>query len=568
MFHRMTEPWDVFGGDDEDNDDDADEVAVNISASSSSRDQYNPAVSVSTALIQRWLNHSDVSSLQYRRILILLESSTDDNVSTSETPSMISYIDEKEALWKDVFKSKRINDVTVTTPTINDTANRHDNSIFYDAIIWLRPSQSHINSAPGSLIRYCESTLITGGYLVISTSNGNGDVNKSVLPTNVFAESVWDVESATMIKLHKESKRSWSILPKWSCGVDTDACTWSSHEHSQSTERRLLSLATISLSVHERENGYLNSTLLSKAVMSLKEFGYCVVSGLLYKEREICLEYGAAAMSDIHAAAAILKSQDVDIFQPSLSIHGPGSYRELSMREHCRMDIRHGPALEALRGENGNSAVVYKASDQGDINSFLRGNVNILSIVRRAMNPCTPKHRTVGNYGRYNFEGSGPDGSDRDLVAGPVGAIVNLPGSADQAIHADTPHLFEHVINPSPLPPHYINVFTLGCLPADNVGQTAFIHGSHSMEYVSNHIRDGSLKDDCRDPFLPSLWKNLIRPRMNLGDVVLFDCRILHFGLSNRHQSMARPMIYSNMTLHWFNDPKNWDDHVCIFTKH
>lgn len=52
---------------------------------------------------------------------------------------------------------------------------------------------------------------------------------------------------------------------------------------------------------------------------------------------------------------------------------------------------------------------------------------------------------------------------------------------------------------------------------------------------------------------------------MTPGDVVLFDCRILHFGLSNRSDSIERVVLYSNTTQAWFHDPKNWDDRQRIF---
>ena len=556
----MTDPWAAFGEEDDEEEDtgSADNTAkspLNVSC----RDQQDAAIAVSNALIHRWVNQGGAVSLRHRQILLVVNSNSIDNENFTET-----------SCWKDVLLLKSIPDVSVQSAsamhTIDTDQATDDSMRSYDAIICLlssSTSQIHMDSLHhSSLIKTCESILIPGGYLILP-----GDVLQTERSHHVFSNAVWDVTSFAIITSPKDSSDiSWTLLPKWSCGVDHESCKWLSTKHSLSDERRLLSTATISLSVHERENGYLSPTLLNKAVLSIRQHGYCIVSGLLHNERNLCVEYGSAALADVQAASKILQQQHgIDLYEPSLSVQEPGIYRELSMREDCRMDIRHGPALDALRGPTGGTSITYQAADQGDATVFLRGNRNILSIVRRAMNPTASKDRSAGNYGRYNFEGRGPDGSDRDLVCGPVGAIVNLPGSGDQAIHADTPHLFEHVIDPSPLPPHYINVFTLGCPATERVGQTAFIHGSHSMEFVANHIRSESTNDDSRDPFLPSVWKNLVRPRMELGDVAIFDCRILHFGLSNRHASMARPMIYSNMTLHWFNDPKNWDEHTSIF---
>ena len=61
------------------------------------------------------------------------------------------------------------------------------------------------------------------------------------------------------------------------------------------------------------------------------------------------------------------------------------------------------------------------------------------------------------------------------------------------------------------------------------------------------------------------MLRHLVRPSLQLGDVVLFDCRILHFGLANNSQDIERPLLYTNMTHAWFLDPKNWNDQQSIF---
>ncbi len=172
-----------------------------------------------------------------------------------------------------------------------------------------------------------------------------------------------------------------------------------------------------------------------------------------------------------------------------------------------------------------------------------------------------------GNVARYNFNGSGPDGSPQPLRIGPMGGIVSLPGSADQALHADTPHLFEHV---DCLPAHYINAFCLGiekvemevdrdgCATGSTpVGGTAFIHNSHQLSFTAT--TELSLVEN------EQMLQHLVRPSLQLGDVVLFDCRILHFGLANNSQDIERPLLYTNMTHAWFLDPKNWNDQQSIF---
>lgn len=105
----------------------------------------------------------------------------------------------------------------------------------------------------------------------------------------------------------------------------------------------------------------------------------------------------------------------------------------------------------------------------------------------------------------------------------------------------------------------------------------------------------------------------LVRPHLQAGDALLFDCRILHFGLANQHTQHAehdiqhnpqhdtqnntqnkdkqneendgkqdndkydddycsssdkqgwRPLIYVNYHQKFFYDPKNWNDKEKLF---
>jgi hypothetical protein len=213
----------------------------------------------------------------------------------------------------------------------------------------------------------------------------------------------------------------------------------------------------------------------------------------------------------------------------------------------------------------------------------------------------------------------------------------------DQTIHADTSHLFVH----TNLPPHYINLFIPACkrdlplsrntkptlsspaieVPATTstdsetgcaksekkpfvesekqtrlsslgngfeIGQTAFVLGSHHLEVSARIMTEAEGQDE--------LVSRLVRPQLQLGDALIFDCRILHFGLGNtalnKHLQSAvgdmngleeaqqhscvqtegnmcapppllqqqlddtywRPMLYVNYHQPWFHDPKNWND--------
>ena len=62
------------------------------------------------------------------------------------------------------------------------------------------------------------------------------------------------------------------------------------------------------------------------------------------------------------------------------------------------------------------------------------------------------------------------------------------------------------------------------------------------------------------------LETRMIRPHLQLGDALLFDCRILHFGLANMPSTATiRPILYVNYHHPSFRDPKNWNDEETLF---
>lgn len=73
------------------------------------------------------------------------------------------------------------------------------------------------------------------------------------------------------------------------------------------------------------------------------------------------------------------------------------------------------------------------------------------------------------------------------------------------------------------------------------------------------------------------IMRRIVRPQLQTGDILLFDCRILHFGLANETSTSSvqpessgetmikRPIVYVNYHHKWFNDPKNWNDNERLF---
>jgi hypothetical protein len=68
----------------------------------------------------------------------------------------------------------------------------------------------------------------------------------------------------------------------------------------------------------------------------------------------------------------------------------------------------------------------------------------------------------------------------------------------------------------------YIYIYTF-----IKVGQTAFVLGSHKLR-ISAHIMNEEGGQEM-------LENRLVRPHLKAGDALIFDCRILHFGLANQH---------------------------------
>ena len=380
------------------------------------------------------------------------------------------------------------------------------------------------------------------------------------------------------------------------------------------------------------------------------------------------------------------------------------NYHELAMREALRVDLRRGPRMLAHDTKVRSSKFKHR-----DANPDHKG---LEAIFQQLMNPPPENSEQAaarqGNFGRWNFDGGGPSygnvdesdetGHDQDgesqekntgvplvsktkgtshsrvgvywnpppLNIGAVGAVVSLPGCADQAIHADIYHLFDgaHGLH---LPPHYVNCFMPALdvptthevrkrrlkrrllreravetpridhnkdeieknLCAEDieeaqlnreeeaqlerarlVGQTAFIVGSHRMAECARLMSGGGKRKgrglDARNWTVKNglvggargatdvgagegdaleRARRLVRPLVEAGDCVIFDCRVLHFGCANRAHDSAvtpkpnvhmpaisahkfwRPLLYANVTQNWFEDKKNWETEALFTSK-
>ena len=310
---------------------------------------------------------------------------------------------------------------------------------------------------------------------------------------------------------------------------------WAGQGEPQTEEVRLLGNVTLALSAAERSRGQLSEASLARGVTALVEQGLVILRGLFASE--LVLAYREAVVEDMRSCLSLLRERGVDLLKPGEGGGRIENFYELSMREARRCDLRRCPRMERLR----ESAVAGALPD-------LRHHSSVLELLRRAMHP--PGEHQSGNWGRWNFEGPGPD-APPTLVVGEVASVVTLPGCLDQTVHADTPHIFVH----THLPPHYVNMF-LPTLEDKAAGQTAFVLGSHRLA-VSKTMMTTADGENV-------LMSRLVRPHLSPGDCLLFDCRVLHFGLGNSSDSF-RPILYVNYHADWFHDPKNWNESDRIF---
>ena len=606
--------WDAFGSssDEDDEDEDEDDVDVNeflqneeeknellydrpykgskhSSGIISVKEKNKIASAIAMHLSQTFVKHNPQIRLSDRSVMVLRkgkEESSDDNNDDDDDDD-----DDDNCIISKCLKQREIQVIRQKIPTTSTNITMVDAVIILDHAFSNKSNgndhvDDHILSGKKDLI---ESVLCPGGALIFSASSSSSSKGAVVLEDeqittsrNKDMEELFENDTGAtsvlctvnvvvdddIVNSNNTTKKTirWIARRKKSIRVHSSTCPWLSSSHSVPDEVERLKLATVTLSSHEINS--LSSTVtatkddddddrlqlltdhsIQKAVQNMNNYGYCILPRLLSTDK--CKNWGQAVIECVHSASKILLDRDnVDIYNPHSSQFEPQSYQELSMREDLRLDLRKGPALDRIRQN--------AAADADDV-EFLRGNSSLLEIIRRTMNPRdeSDKKLWLGNIGRFNFGGSGNDGSYQNLRTSDVGGIVSLPGAADQALHADTPHLFEH--NIANLPAHYINMFAPCTNFNEQVGGTAFIHGSHSLEFTAKHYG----QDSNNSIFYPYL----VRPRLEVGDVVLFDCRILHFGLANTSKTIERCICYSNTWMDWFHDKKNWDKNRAIFDK-
>jgi hypothetical protein len=341
-------------------------------------------------------------------------------------------------------------------------------------------------------------------------------------------------------------------------------------------EADLLASATVHCYAEEHRQGRFCAEHHKAAVQALNEHGMVVLRGLF--DPAYVLEGGEAARADLVKCLVALRRRGIDLNKPG---EGPSieNFHELSMREARRCDIRNGAALTAYNAQLRATAVkegeavaagaaVGNGCGGGEGSRNLCGHAGVLGVVSEVMNPHWNCSDAQGNWGRWNFGGGGPDAGPPPVRTGALGAVMTLPGALPQTLHADTAHTHPHV----QLPAHYINLFLPACSEQEpdeacvggfKVGQTAFVLGSHILTDAARMLQESpplGVGAEAASTLVPELERRLVRPQLLPGDALLFDCRLLHFGLANTSTKTTRPLLYINYYQDYFTDPKNWKD--------
>jgi len=134
------------------------------------------------------------------------------------------------------------------------------------------------------------------------------------------------------------------------------------------------------------------------------------------------------------------------------------------------------------------------------------------------------------------------------------GLLMTEPSADEQQWHADGEHLFPQ--RGLVAPAHCLNVLVPLVEMTAEKGATQFCLGSHrDTERAGDEIvwQDESHKDRL------GITDEPLQPEYDIGDVLLFDYRLLHRAVSNPTK-MIRPVLYFTHAKEWFVDAHNFPE--------
>lgn len=419
-------------------------------------------------------------------------------------------------------------------------------------------------------------------------------------------------------------------------------------------ELALASMVTIVPCVAERRYAAVNSSLnnhgfgtvftpknTNRAQTTLARYGMVIIKGLL--SPSLTVPWGNAALSDLNSLMERLTCHptrpSADLLNSNGSTGKAGEtaevfeaidFKEISTRDGCRFILRSGPEMEKLRvvendlamrymatstpssteeaaiaikeiGVNDRPSTIYPDVLTGSLDSW-RFHPSLQGVITTAFNMLNPNDPYLfkGNFATRSKYGQGYRRQPHRLSQ--VGAIINGPGSADEAFHADIAHLYEHE---DLLPCHYLTVYTPGSSEKNvenefidgmwtgnsTLGGTALVYGSHKLSVSTQLFSEGDEDDviagkkkkgaknrkkrggdsgadtDSTTMREQMLWLRTIRPSLEVGDVLIFDGRMIHFEMANTSagdgsdsNAGRKPMLFLKAMQSWYRDPENNGD--------
>lgn len=128
-----------------------------------------------------------------------------------------------------------------------------------------------------------------------------------------------------------------------------------------------------------------------------------------------------------------------------------------------------------------------------------------------------------------------------DLVLASVGAVIAMPGAAQQHTHRDFQGLFPETQIDAVLPTFAVTVIIPLVEVTEENGPTLIWPGSNRNAAPDNHWDD----------------QRAVRPLLQVGDCLMMDYRVVHAGAPNR-SNRARPILYNVYSRPWFRDHLNY----------
>ena len=390
-----------------------------------------------------------------------------------------------------------------------------------------------------TLVKSVRRLLVGGGstFFVENASN-NGGANvfsgASLSPIVKAQNGGWQAE--TLFSVPSPKSASITVIRRRST-VQTN--TLSSDGRAFDHEAEAVEKCVVSRPVGEIEAGCLSLQSHRRAVDNLREYGICIIPS--YFSSGTVVDGGQAAVRDMEDGVARLEREK----GLSLFPHPPV---DADFEGYAAVDAQfvrgHGDKFTLRRGEH----VSNFSKEHGEA---LRHDPSLIAVLEEA---CLPGEMKMGK--EWIEERKSQTMLRRSsslLESQELGAVVSLPGNGpveDQVLHVDSEHLYEHVH----LPPHYLVMF-LPALATDReldfqVGQTAFLVGSHKNEAARGLAAGGRQPAHARR----FLNDRCIRPHVKAGDAILFDARIMHFGLANSSPSVKRAALFVNYARPWFCD--------------